>query len=55
MNLGQCENILKNEYNISKNDSLYILQIIYEEQGMKIPKLEYGVYYPLYNNQTLLN
>ena len=55
MNLGQCENTLKNEYNISKNDSLYILQIIYEEQGMKIPKLEYGVYYPLHNhnNQTL--
>ena len=28
MNLGQCENILKKEYNISYNDSLYILQII---------------------------
>ena len=24
IDLGQCENILKNEYNISKNDSLYI-------------------------------
>ena len=24
MNLGQCENLLKNDYNISKNDSLYI-------------------------------
>ena len=24
IDLGKCENILKNEYNISENDSLYI-------------------------------
>ena len=39
MNLGQCENKLKSEYGISQNDSLYILQIISEEEGMKIPKM----------------
>ena len=50
MNLGECENILKTEYNISENDSLYILQIIAEEEGMKSPKMEYEVYYPFYNN-----
>ena len=44
MNLGQCENILKKDYNISKNNSLYILQIISEEEGMKIPKIEYEIY-----------
>jgi len=57
MNLGQCENILKNYYNISRNDSLYILQIITEEEGMKIPKLDYEIYYPIYqrNNLTKLN
>ena len=49
MDLGQCEDILKNDYNLSDNDSLYILQIISEEIGMKIPKVEYEVYYPLYN------
>ena len=53
MNLGQCEDILKNDYNISRKDSLYILQIISEEEGMKIPKLEYEIYYPLYNNNKL--
>ena len=53
MNLGQCENLLKNDYNISDNDSLYILQIISEENGMKIPKIEYEVYYPLYNSNNL--
>ena len=32
MDLGECENILKYNYNISYNDSLYILQIISEEE-----------------------
>ena len=40
MDLGECENKLKNDYNISNNNSLYILQIIAEEEGMKIPKVE---------------
>ena len=53
MNLGECENILKREYNISNNASLYILQIISEEIGMKIPKMEYEIYYPLYNKNNL--
>ena len=50
MDLGYCEIELKKDYNISLNNSFYILQIISEEEGMKIPKLEYEVYYPLYNN-----
>ena len=54
INLSQCENILKNNYNISNNDSLYILEIISEEPGMKIPKIEYNIYYPLYNNSHLI-
>ena len=53
LDLGQCENILKTKYNISKNESLYILQIIYKERGMKIPKVEYEIYYPLYNNSKM--
>ena len=50
MDLGQCETIFKREYHIPDDDPLYILQIISEEEGMKIPKLEYEVYYPLYDN-----
>ena len=53
INLGECENILKDVYNISKNDSLYILQIFSKEEEMKTPKIEYEVYYPLYNNNNL--
>ena len=56
MNIGECEYILKNAFNISNDDALYILQIMSEEKGMKIPKLEYAVYYPFQkNNLTRLN
>ena len=54
IDLCECENILKIEYNISKNDSLYILELIFEEQGMKIPKVEYEVYYPLNKSNILI-
>ena len=54
MNLGQCESIIKYNYNISKDNSLYILQIISNEIGMKIPKIEYEIYYPLNNDNELI-
>ena len=53
MDLGECEYILKSDYNISYNNSLYILQIISEVEGMKIPKVDYEVYYPLNNSKNL--
>ena len=54
INLGLCENRLKSVYNISYNNSLYITKIIIKEEGMKIPKIEYEVYYPLNNNSELI-
>ena len=48
--LGLCEDELKYFYNISKNDSLFIFKIDIEIKGMKIPKIFYEIYYPLYNN-----
>ena len=54
MDLGECGNNIKRDYNIPENDLLYILQIISEEEGMKIPKLEYEVYYPFKNNSINL-
>ena len=51
MEFEECERKLKNDNNISNNDSLYILQIIsYEEK--QTPKLDYEIYYP-YNNNSL--
>ena len=57
INLGKCENKLKEIYNIPLNDDLYIIKIDVYLEGIKIPKVEYEVYYPLYddNNLTKLN
>jgi len=53
INLGECENKLKNVYNISTNNSLYILKIEKKIEGMNIPKIEYEVYYPLLNTNLV--
>jgi len=54
IDLGECENKLKNEYNIPKQDSLYILKINILVDN--IQKIEYEVYYKFSeNNFTKLN
>ena len=53
IDLGECENLLKTHYNIPSNDSLYIIKLDISEEGMKIPKIEYEVYYPLYNDNLI--
>ena len=53
INFGECESKLKNEYNISLNSSLYITMIEINEEGMQIPKVEYEIYYPLYNEELI--
>ena len=54
IDLGECENKLKHEYDISKNDSLYILKIDRIVDNMQ--KIEYEVYYNFSsNNLTKLN
>jgi hypothetical protein len=55
INLGQCEEILREEYNISENESLYIKKIDVYEKGMKIPKIEYDIYYKSGKNLKKLN
>ena len=57
IDLGKCEIKLKQEYGIPLNDDLYILKIDIYLEGIKMPKIEYEVYYPLYdrNNITKLD
>ena len=38
LNFGDCVNELKSGYNISSNDSLYILEIISQEKILKYQK-----------------
>ena len=51
INLGQCEDKLKEFYNISKDNSLYILKLEIEQKFLNIPKIEYDIYYPLNNSK----
>ena len=51
INLKKCEKILKDFYNISYNDSLYILIVEIKLDKIRIPIIEYEVYYPLFNNK----
>ena len=47
INLGKCETILKNIYNISEKSNLYILKIDKEQKGKNYPLIEYEVFCPL--------
>ena len=54
INLDDCEIILKKKYNISINEPLYIFKLDKKEEGMKIPKIEYEIYYPLFKNDEMV-
>ena len=41
LHLGYCETILKEKYNINKNDNLIILKLEYSIEGITIPILIY--------------
>ena len=52
LHLGYCETILKEKYNIDKNDNLIILKLEHFIEGITIPILTYEVFNPI-NNEKL--
>ena len=44
IDLGECETSLRNYYNLTDNEVLYIKKVDVKQEGMKIPKIEYSVY-----------
>ena len=50
INLGECEEKLKEHYNISEDESLYLLRIDVEQVGMRVGSFEYEVMYPIEDN-----
>ena len=44
IDLGECETLLRNHYNISNNETLYMKKIDIVQEGMKTVKVEYDVY-----------
>ena len=54
INLEQCESLLREYYNISNNETLYIKKIDVIQERMKIPKIVYDVY-SKFNGTNLIN
>ena len=48
IDLGECEALIKNDNNISINETLYIIKIDVFQEGMKTKKVGYDVYYKLF-------
>ena len=51
INFGKCINILKNVYNISEENDLYLLKIDIEQEYRNYPLIEYEFFYPLDNEK----
>ena len=47
VNLGECENKIKEYYYINKKDELVIFKIDYYKEGILVPIVEYEIYDPL--------
>ena len=46
INIGECENILKDTYNINNNETLIIFKMDYFIEGFLIPITEYVIFHP---------
>ena len=56
IDLGKCEILLRNYYNLSNNETLYLKKIDILQEGMVSTKVEYDVYCKLFGtNLTKLN
>jgi len=55
INFGECENILKEIYNINSNDTLIIFKIDYFLEDFLIPITEYEIFHPYTYEKLELN
>ena len=46
IDLGECENILKKQYEIEENETLIIFKIDYFIRGLKTPLIKYEIFHP---------
>ena len=53
VNIGPCEEILRNAYKISPEKKLYMKKIDVVQEGMKVPKIEYDIYCNLNGNNLV--
>ena len=53
ISIDKCENILKEYYNISYNDSLYIMKMDFKQEEFNISKIEFEIYSKLSGNNLV--
>ena len=53
INLGECETLLRNYYNISSNETLYMKKIDIKQEGTKSLKVEYDIYWKLFGKNLI--
>ena len=53
IDLGECETLLRYEYNISINETLYIKKIDVIQEGMKTYKVDYAIYSKLFGTNLI--
>ena len=55
LDLGEFEKKIKGIYGIPEDKSLYILKLDIKQNRLKIPKIAYEIYYPLFCDNLLNN
>ena len=53
IDLGECEILLRGEYNLTNNETLYIKKLDIIQEEMKILKVEYNVYAKLFGKNLI--
>ena len=53
INLGQCEKDIRGANNIPPNETLYMKNLAIEQEGMKIPKMEFDIYRKINNSKLI--
>ena len=53
IDFGECENLLRNDYNIPVNETLYLKKINLVQEGMKTSKVGYDVYCKLFGKNLI--
>ena len=53
IDLGKCEELLRQHYKIPDDKKLYIQKIDIVQEGMKIPKIEYNVFCKLFDSNMI--
>ena len=53
IDLGECEELLRDFYNLTNNETLYMTKLEINQEGMKIPIIKYYVYSKLYGTNLI--